>query len=443
VRALAGVLLKFAGVDHYFLRNVDWVSAGHHPPQVEHVIAAYNKVPPGDDASTITARIAGALLLFSLMEGVFSLAAMTFFVRATGSIAGADFLDSAFWLSMMAFEIPTGYLADRLGPKTALLGSIIFRASALALYFVNPGPIAILIVANVLEGFGLTVSTGTFTTQLKLEAEARGVELDAGTVSGQLSTVRFGAFLGGGVLGTIAMALLGLRALWPIAICVCIALFVAICLTWRNVRGASNAKPHLHLRSALQKIRSAPRLLRALILNAVVLALTLSLLQNWIVVFVPRLDKTPLLLGLGTIIVAAVRTLSGFLYQKFAFLKRGGIGTPLAVLGGATILAGIVPFIPATLSFVLSVGAVTITGILIGALVFEHLPANEGATVMSISSLLENCAGGIMLLILSEALKHATVQFSWIICGAALLLAAVLWVIQERRAVVFASVGEA
>jgi hypothetical protein len=372
-------------------------------------------------ATKLLAKAAVGLFLLSSMEGVFALAIMAFLIHATGSVRGADLVQSAFWLSMMASELPTGYLTDRIGPRSAVLLSMGLRSLSLAFFYLNPGPWIILVAANIIEGVGLTVSTGTFSAYLKLASAAEGIALDSSLVSSRFTVARFAGFVFGGIAGTLSLFEFGLRSLWPLAIGFCIVLAFFVFLQWRPLRGKVSGSLVRHVGTAAAYVVRNRPIMVAMGANALVLMLSLSLLENWIAVFVPKLDATPVLLGIATIGVSLVRMASGIIFERVPALSKIGAEGSLLVLGIAVCLSGAVNSLAAdVVAFIAALFAVTLVSMLLGATIYEHLPKDHAASVLSLNSLLENAGGGLALLSLYYLLKLVSIQRSWVLCGLAL-----------------------
>jgi hypothetical protein len=71
----------------------------------------------------MTHSVIRAMGLLSTVEGLFVAGLLPYLIEATGSIATANAIEAAFWITMSIAELPTGYLQDRWGGRKVWLGS--------------------------------------------------------------------------------------------------------------------------------------------------------------------------------------------------------------------------------------------------------------------------------------------------------------------------------
>jgi MFS family permease len=75
------------------------------------------------------------------------------------SLTQVSLLDSAFWLTMVLTEMPTGVVADTLGRKNSQIIGMILSTSALLLFGFAPN-YPLLILANSFWAFAITFISG-------------------------------------------------------------------------------------------------------------------------------------------------------------------------------------------------------------------------------------------------------------------------------------------
>ncbi len=138
------------------------------------------------------------LYVFNFFKSLqfFGAVAVPFYLRRVGlDYAGMFTLEAVFSLSMMAFEIPTGVVADRWGRKTSLFaGSLFFGAGFLMFGLFTS--FAILLAAEVVCAFGMTMMSGADRALVYEILKSRGEEAHAAA-----AMARYDAF------GTAGLAL--------------------------------------------------------------------------------------------------------------------------------------------------------------------------------------------------------------------------------------------
>jgi MFS family permease len=117
------------------------------------------------------------------------------------SLTQVSLLDSAFWLTMVLSEMPTGVVADTLGRKNSQIIGMILSTSALLLFGFTPN-YPLLILANSFWAFAITLISGADLAFLYETLRESGRESAYPKYRGWLSAVRmlsiaFGVLLGG------------------------------------------------------------------------------------------------------------------------------------------------------------------------------------------------------------------------------------------------------
>jgi MFS family permease len=124
---------------------------------------------------------------------------VTAYLPQRAEFAGADvgLFFAADGLAVLAFRIPSGWLADRIQPRLLVLVGLLLTAGAIGL-LVLPPTTPILILAGSLTGSG----AGLVLTPLLVEMSRRSTDADRGSAFAMLSA----ALAGGLVLGSIGAA---------------------------------------------------------------------------------------------------------------------------------------------------------------------------------------------------------------------------------------------
>lgn len=375
--------------------------------------------------SSIVERVLRALFTLSLMDGAVNVGALAFLIRATGSIANADLVAAIFWITMTVLEVPTGYYTDRWGPKYSLLVSLALKALGFVCYLAGAHAVPLLACGAVLCGVGVTFGTGIFSAQLKLVGREGNLDLDLRRFAERSSLYRNVGSLLGAVVGYAALKWLSLTSIWLVGIVLSVVLVGYVLLRWETIRGQAEVRAHRQVLRSLQKLRFHPTLARVLVLNALMLMLSLALVDNWPVVFVPRLEHTPELLAGGVVMFWGVRAAAAWLWPRLSAGRHVSL-FPAVFAYGLVMAAAALARGPAQLAlFVLALMALTVMTILIAHAILEALPEDDAGTISSIQSLFENVTGSVGLLALGAYLVHAAVPAAWLICGIVVMLLSV------------------
>ena len=143
-----------------------------------------------------------------------------FFLSKGYSLLDIAFINMFFWLSIVVFEIPTGYIADYFGRKISLFFSYLVQAFAIGLFVISINLFP-LIISQVLWGLGITMSSGAETAWLydEIEYDEINIKIHTKEESNERFQVVWGSMSGighlslaisqvvGGLLATIALYL--------------------------------------------------------------------------------------------------------------------------------------------------------------------------------------------------------------------------------------------
>jgi len=373
---------------------------------------------------TIGIRIGFAIFFLSAVESSFNVGILAYLINSTGSLASANYLQSIFWLSMTVAELPTGYLSDRWGPKVSLLLAIALRIMAFSIFFFfGQSSLVALIVANLIAGIAVTFLTGVFSAQLRLVERCQGLTINYVQFTAMSSCFRYLGMIAGSGVGYLTLRFGSIADIWVGAGGLAVIHFFYVLSSWENVQGEIRSSSLGHLQKAWDQIRNRPALRKAIIFNALLTCLTLSFFSNWIVVYVPELNKTPALLTMSLVLLSLLRSVVSYFYGRL-WVARVLLFETVAIAGAAMLVASANHLTLSICGFTLAVTAFTWCELLLKQSILENLPPDEAGVVSSLQSLIENIAGSVGFVLLGAFLSHYSVQDSWRLSGIAMVLMA-------------------
>jgi MFS family permease len=126
------------------------------------------------------------------------------------SLTQVTLLDTAFWLIVVAGEVPTGAVADTWGRKQSLIIGVLLAAVSISLFALAP-TYPLLLLANSLWALGFTFDSGAALALLYDSLREAGREEEYTRLRGRLAVVQHAAIacssVLGGVLGTLDLRL--------------------------------------------------------------------------------------------------------------------------------------------------------------------------------------------------------------------------------------------
>jgi MFS family permease len=219
----------------------------------------------------------------ALQMTLFPVAIITlFWQRALGmSMHEILLLQAIFGVTIAAFEFPSGYLADRLGYRRALLLGSVLNAFGWGAYAVAD-TFADAVVAEVTLGLGLSLISGTDSALMFESLRETGRQDEYRRWDGRFR------FFGQLAEGTAALAAGALFVLWPrLPFVLQLAVWsVAFWVAWAMREPARRARePGGHLRTIARMLRTilgGDRRLAATVLLTIVLGMS-SFIPVWMV----------------------------------------------------------------------------------------------------------------------------------------------------------------
>ena len=203
-----------------------------------------------------------ATMLGSMLEGSFVVGYLAYLIAATGSVAAANAVGSSFWIAMAVAELPTGYVADRLGPRAAVALSCLVRAVAFVLFFLGAHSVALVVVANAVAGVAVTVSTGATSAQVQLASRRHALTIDYLKLSSQQGAMQHAGLVLGALINLLTLRFAPLPVMWLVATGLAVVQAIYVLATWEPLRGSVHATPVGHLVRSCRKITSNAELLR-------------------------------------------------------------------------------------------------------------------------------------------------------------------------------------
>ncbi len=365
-------------------------------------------------------QVNGAYFWLSVLESCFQVGYFAYLISILGSVSQANWLQFIFWTSMFIFEIPTGFITDRIGAKKSLILAAFGRMGAFLLFFFGAHMPELLVLGHILAGVSLTFFTGVFSLQLKQFAANHSIEIDYSKATKQGAVFRNFGLIIGTFIGFIIIKFFNIQYLWIASIFLSLILVGHVGVFWQSFPGQP-LHVYGHVRESISILRTNTTLLRGLILNACLLFGTLGILTNWIPIFVPALESTPELLSISVIAVAAIKIFAAVVplprfWNKSEFL----LGTLGVVLIGAGLSLGVAQIV----LFILSLCLITGCEILIRGQILNELPEKHAGILSSIQSLLENLVGALAFGVLGVLTGVRSVPFSWFLSGVFLVAVA-------------------
>ena len=243
------------------------------------------------------------------------------------------FLEAVYYLSVFAFEIPSGYFSDRIGRKATLLLASVFFMSSYMLFFIG-GSFAVLAAAEVLLAAGFAFVSGTDTSLHWSLLEAAGRSGEYGQREASLASKAFivtaAASITGGLIATAGEYRLAyLLSFAFAAVNLLVLLFISETATAESSKGTE--KPGKQLKTVFKAAsgRNLRWFFSFAVLITVINHVPYEFFQIYIRDFLEGIAPsgnnpalTPLFTGIHS---AAAMITASFFASRFALrLKKGG-----------------------------------------------------------------------------------------------------------------------
>lgn len=151
------------------------------------------------------------MFLFSLR---LSEAFWVIFLRSKGlSFAAIGLMETVFHLAALAGEVPTGWIADRIGRKTSLVAGRILAVAAAALALKASSPLG-LGISFACSALGYTCHSGAYEALIYDEHKRRGLESDFTRTMGRINAIYLVGCSAASLLGGLAAQRYSLSSLY-------------------------------------------------------------------------------------------------------------------------------------------------------------------------------------------------------------------------------------
>ncbi len=330
-------------------------------------------------------------------------------------------VDAVWYISTLAFEIPTGVITDRYGKKVSLLLGASFQSLSLfILAFGNSFPL--LILAYVLWGFASSFETGTHAALIYDSLKQTKREEEYRKVMGRIRTL---AIIAAAIGSVLAGYLGGIELRWPIISTAGVALLLGpLILLFTEPEVAEEREPShlLHIKESIRFVVHR-RLVALLIFYSSILGTAIWALyifyQPLLSSFQVPVEGIGLLYLFFRLFAAAGAHFSDSVYRKIGRPSIYLIPTcfTLAVLSlGFWAEPGVIGFIFAIYF---------IDGLyypIISDLLNRNLPSGKRATIISLGSVLACLMGAVLYPALGRIADLFSLQMVFQVLGFLLLL---------------------
>ncbi len=393
-------------------------------------------------------RVYLTLLLGNTLAASFIWGINTLFLLDAGLSNLEAFAANAFFTAgMVAFEIPTGVVADIWGRRVSyLLGTLTLAASTFLywLSWVASAPFWVWAIVSMLLGLGFTFFSGAVEAWLVDALRFAGYEGGLETVMGRGQMVSGAAMLGGSVLGGVIAQATSLGVPFLMRVGVLVAMFFVAGRMMQDLgftpepshRPLADMRDLLHA-SVEYGLRNPP--VRWVMLAApfssgvgiyTFYALQPYLLELW------GNPKAYSIAGLAAAIVAGAQILGGYLAPWFRRLfRKRTTALILGTVGSAAILAAL----GLTNAFWVALVLLTLWAMVFAAempirqaYLNDMIPSRQRATVLSFDSLMGS-SGGVVI---QPALGKAADAYSYstsLVIGSLFQLVAAPFLVGSRR----------
>ena len=379
----------------------------------------------------------------ALSRSLVWISVMVLFERARFDLDGALLLSSIYYLSVVALEVPSGWMSDRLGRVVTLRFAALAWIVSHVLFVFGGAHFWLIALAQFFLAGGFACLSGTDVTFHFDTLEALGLDGEFQRREAKVASYGFAATaisaLAGGALG-----LIDLRLAFVASLLASIAQFaVTLRLTEPPVEHVADR--------FVRQLGACVRYLRGRYVGWIffygILMVTLehvafSLVQPWLTELLGRsatdVGSTPLLAG----VVFAVTALMGSVAARSSAPLAERFGTVPVLIALAAVSATIVTGMALWVSVAMLVPLVfrsaqgAAAPVLISAAISPLIERRHRATLLSLDSLAGRLGWGLILMFVStgagDAVQHTLRTFAWISWGMVAVLVATAWV--PRRA---------
>ena len=397
-------------------------------------------VTSGDDFGPALERNLRLIPLHvSLTRSLVWISVMVLFTRARFDLDGALLLSSIYYFSVVALEVPSGWMSDRLGRVVTVRIAAASWIVSHVLFLVGDDTFWVIALAQFFLAGGFASLSGTDVTLHYDTLEDLGLEHQFARRESRVSSIGYVATAASALIGGV-LGLVDLRLAFAASLLLALVqLAVATRLT--EPTGDHHADP------LGRQLRLCARYLRGRFLGWIffygILLITLehvafSLMQPWLTEVLDRpaddVGATPLFAGAVFAVTAAV----GAIAARWAAPVGERFGTVATLIGLGAVSATIVTGMWWTTSVAMLALAVlrSVQGaaapVLVSAAVAPRTARHHRATFLSLNSLAGRLGWGLILLVVSadadDAVQATIGTFAWISWTMVAVLIATSWI---------------
>lgn len=404
------------------------------------------RVEPGDDhRAAIERNLRLIPVHIALSRSLVWISVMVLFTRARFDLDGALQLSSIYYLSVVALEVPSGWMSDRLGRVTTVRVAAASWIVSHSLFLIGDDIFWVIATAQFFLAAGFASLSGTDVTLHYDTLESLGIEDEFTRREARVSSLAYVATavsaLAGGALGLVDLRLAFAASL----VLACAQLAVALRL--HQPPGEHHADPfgrQLALCARYLRQRFIGWIFFYGILLVTLEHVAFSLMQPWLTEVLGRspddVGSTPLFAGA----VFAATAIVGSFAARFSAPLADRFGIVATLIGLGAVSAAIVTGMWWTTSAVMLLIVVfrSVQGaaapVLISAAVAPRTLRQHRATLLSLNSLAGRLGwGGILLVVSTDAGDDVTATlgtFAWLSWAMIAVLIATSWIAMTGRA---------
>lgn len=328
--------------------------------------------------------------LLTILEATFSYIYWAYAIGILGSVSLANLTVAVFWTAVFIFELPTGYLVDRYGPKVSLAMSTSLRGIAFALFYLANETPYLIWIANAVAGIAVSFLSGLFMLQIRLELERSGLDVNHVQISRSITLVRGIGAVVGTLTGYITLREINAASVWLVAAVISLCMLTLVVLTWHRVRAPQVTTRFAGFCTGVAYSLGRSDLRRAAVDLSIWRAFTAIVVANIVILFVPALQRAPEELLVFYVLTGAMTIASSYLGRQLLAHQNDPEGKYVAVTVVAFAAA---LYLRGALAWIAYAVAVVLIGIVeqqIRARFFAHIPTSAAASLSSVQSLLAN-----------------------------------------------------
>ena len=349
---------------------------------------------------------------------------------------------AVYLITVFAFEIPTGAIADRFGRKVSFLLACAVRMVAFTLYYFTES-FTDCLLAELVDAVGTTLASGALEAWAVDGVRADGDRRPTDRMFARVEVITRASMIGGGIVcGYVGQASIDTPWLVAAALFGTTGLVGAFLMREPELPAGSHvagapASLRANATAAIAAVRATPVLLLLCALTLAGAFATFPVWQMWTARMEVLSGEGPWLMGW----ILAALNLSALAGSALLPRLLGRLGRA-TVLAGASLwraltlglAAGATGFPPALAGLVLQESASGLTTPVLAAWSNEHIAPEQRATVLSVRSTFFTLGGAMGLVFLGLVARAYGIPWAWGLAAVALALAVPGYLALERIA---------